>query len=111
MSMPSCANAATTERDSSSVNPPRWKSAELSLIPTAKPGDTRTRIRRTTSSTKRIRRSGETLDDVFDLSRCQLTRRGRTGKTEGDWARRHRGVTECQRVGLAPWMIELHPDR
>ena len=25
----------------------------------------------------------ETLDDVFDLSRCQLTRRGRTGEVEG----------------------------
>src|SRR6476660_7976189 len=57
------------------------------------------------------RRGGETLDDVFDLSRCQLTRCGRAGKIEGHWARRHRGVSECQRVGLAPWVIELHPDR
>ena len=67
-----------------------------------------------TVETRRLahhRRGGETLDDVFDLSGCQLTRRGRAGKIEGHRAGRHRGVTECQRVGLAPWMIELHPDR
>ncbi len=56
-STPSWASAASTAWDSSSVNPPRWKSAELSLMPTAKPGLTRPRMRRTTSRPKRIRPS------------------------------------------------------
>ena len=35
------------------------------------------------------RRGRETLNDVFDLSRCQLTRRGRTGQVEGHRAGGH----------------------
>src|SRR5262249_35105372 len=53
----------------------------------------------------------ETLNDVFDFVRCQLTRRGRTGKAQGHWAGGNRGVPEHERVRLAPRMIQLHPDR
>ncbi|SKS68071.1 Uncharacterised protein [Mycobacteroides abscessus subsp. abscessus] len=55
-SMPSAARAAITPRDSSSVNPPRWKSAELSLMATANPGLMAALVRRTISRTKRMRR-------------------------------------------------------
>jgi hypothetical protein len=57
------------------------------------------------------RRDGESVNDVFDLSRCQLTRRGRTGEIERHRARGYWGVTERERVGLAPRVIDLHPDR
>jgi len=57
-STPSAASASTTAIDSSSVKPPRWKSAELSLIPTGKAAPTRARIARYTSTAKRRRFSG-----------------------------------------------------
>jgi hypothetical protein len=54
-SMPSSASVRTTASDSSSVKPPRWKSAELSLIPTGYALPTALRIARYTSTAKRMR--------------------------------------------------------
>src|SRR5690242_20284570 len=56
-------------------------------------------------------RGRETFHDVFDLIGCQLTRHCRAGEVQGHWAGCDRGVPECERVGLAPGMIELNPDR
>ncbi len=48
----------------------------------------------------------------FDLARTsKLTRRGRTGEVEGHRAGCHGRVAERERVRLAPWMVELNPDR
>jgi hypothetical protein len=57
------------------------------------------------------RRGCETLDDVLDLVRRQLTRRCRTGEVQGHRAWRDGRVPERERVRLPPWMIDLHQDR